>query len=125
MAMENVTVVQTRAITEAQRIEDETQREQAQGTNPITTTGQEAQGPARNPTVDLHKNDDEIIREFITRQGAITLDWYVPDFCNTSVENLISQRLPIETTKGRILFNCPPLSEFFHTSTFKLDLTTG
>ena len=35
------------------------------------------------------------------------------------------ERLPIETTQGRMLFNCPPLSEYFHTSTFELDLTTG
>ena len=27
--------------------------------------------------------------------------------------------------EGKILYNCPPLSEFFHTSTYKLDLTTG
>ena len=35
------------------------------------------------------------------------------------------ERLPIETTQGRILFNCPPLSEYFCTSTFELDLTKG
>ena len=27
--------------------------------------------------------------------------------------------------KGRILFNCPPLNEFFPMSTFELDLATG
>ena len=34
-------------------------------------------------------------------------------------------RLPIETTRGRILFNCPPLREYFNTKTFELNLTTG
>ena len=65
------------------------------------------------------------IEEFIRRQGTIGLDWYVPNFCNTLVGGLIKNRLPIETTRGRILFNCPPLREFFNTSTFELDLTTG
>ena len=55
----------------------------------------------------------------------ISLDWYVPDFRNTRVGNLIRERLPIETTEGRILFSCPPLSEFFKTSNFELDLRTG
>ena len=45
--------------------------------------------------------------------------------CNTRVGDLIKDRLPLETTEGRILFNCPPLSEFFKTSNFKLDLRTG
>ena len=78
-----------------------------------------------NPTVDLHKTKEEAIKEFVKQQGTITLDWYVPNFCNTQVGDLITQRIPIETTRGRILFNCPSLSEYFHTSTFELDLTTG
>ena len=78
-----------------------------------------------NPTVDLHKTDDEIIKEFIRRHGAIGLDWYVPNFSNTRVGELIKDRLPIETTRGKILFNCPPLREYFYTTTFELDLTTG
>ena len=55
----------------------------------------------------------------------IALDWYVPDFSNTRVSDLIEQRLPLETTEGRILFSCPTLSEFFKTSNFELDLRTG
>ena len=78
-----------------------------------------------NPTVDLHKTKEEAIKEFVRKQGTIALDWYVPNFYNTQVRDLIAERLPIETTRGKILFNCPPLSEYFHTSTFKLDLTTG
>ena len=78
-----------------------------------------------NPTADLHKAKEEAIKEFTRRQGTITLDWYVPNFCSTPVGDLITERLPIETTRGKILFNCPPLSEFFHTSMFELDLTTG
>ena len=55
----------------------------------------------------------------------ISFDWYVPDFCNTRVGDLIRERLQIETTEGGILFSCPPLSEFFKTSNFKLDLRKG
>ena len=129
MTTENVVGIQTRAMTEAQRMEDGAQRElgnnqeQVQGANP--TTGQEALNPAMNPTVDLHRTDDIVIKEFIKRQCTISLDWYVPDFCNTRVGVLIKNRLPINTTRGRILFNCPPLKEFFPTSTFELDLATG
>ena len=121
--------IQTRAMTEAQCMDVGAQRdlgnnqERVQGANP--TTRQETINPAMNPTVDLHRTDDIIIEEFIRRQGAISLDWYVPDFCNTQVGVLIKNRLPIKTTKGRILFNCPPLNECFLTSTFELDLTTG
>ena len=98
-------------------------QEQAQGANP--TTGQETLNPAMNPTVDLHRTDHIVIEEFVKRQGTIGLDWYVPDFCNTQIGVLIKNRLPINTTRGRILFSCPQLREFFPTSTFKLDLATG
>ena len=74
-----------------------------------------------NPTVDLHKNDDIIIEEYVRRQGEIGLDWYVPDFANTQVRVLIKNRVKCNTQRGRILFNFPPLNEFFPTST--LDLT--
>ena len=74
----------------------------------------------------VDKTDNELIEEFVRRQGAIGLDWYVPNFSNTQVGELIKDRLPIETTRGRILFNCPPpLKEYFYTATFELDLTTG
>ena len=78
-----------------------------------------------NPTVELHRTDHIVIKEFVKGQGTITLDWYVPDFCNTQVGVLIKNRLQINTTRGRILFNCPPLRDFFPTSTFELVLTTG
>ena len=78
-----------------------------------------------NPTVELHKAKDDSIKEFVRRNGTISLDWYVPDFSNTGVGDLIEQRLPLETTEGRILFSCPALSEFFKTSNFELDLKTG
>ena len=129
MTTENVVGIQTRAMTEAQCMEAGPQRdmganqEGVQGTNP--TPGQAALDPTMNPTVDLHKTDDIVIEEFIRRQGTIGLDWYVPDFCNTRVGALIKNRLPINTTRGRILFNCPPLNELFPTSTFELDVATG
>ena len=78
-----------------------------------------------NPVVELHKTKEESIKEFVRRNGAIALDWYVPDFSNTSKGDLIEQRLPLETTEGKILFSCPTLSEFFRTSNFELDLKTG
>ena len=59
------------------------------------------------------------------KECTISLDWYVPNFCNTWVADIIKERLPIETTEGKILFNCPPLREFFPTTTFELDLKTG
>ena len=129
MTTENMVGVQTRAMTEAQRIEDKDQRnlgdnqEGVQGTNP--TPGQAALDPTMNPRVELHKNDDIVIEEFVRRQGAISLDWYVPDFCNKRVGVLIKNRLQCDTTRGRILFNCPSLNKFFPTSTFELDLATG
>ena len=136
MTTENSVGIQTRAMTEAQHMDDGAQRqlvnnpEQVQGTNPEAATGQrtpnpDTQNPAMNPTVDLHKTDNESIEEFVRRQGAIGLDWYVPNLSNTRVGDLIKDRLLIETTRGRILFNCPPLKENFYTTTFELELTTG
>ena len=107
MSTEN-TGIQTRAM--AQRSEDE----------PQEPPNQEAIA-----TVELHRTKDDSIKEFVRRNGTIALDWYVPDFSNTRVGDLIEQRLPLETTEGRILFSCPPLSEFFKTSNFELDLKIG
>ena len=102
------TGVQTRAM--AQRTDSESQ---------------EAQNRNVNPTVELYKNKDESIKDFVRKHGTIALDWYVPNFSNTRVGDLIEQRLPIETADGRIVFSCPTLSEFFKTSNFELDLKTG
>ena len=87
MTTENAVGIQTRAMTEAQCMEGEVQitmdksQEGVQGANP--TPGHAALDLTMNPTVELHKNDDIIIEEYVRRQGAIGLDWYVPDFCNT------------------------------------------
>ena len=78
-----------------------------------------------NPTVELHKSKDESIKDFVQKHGTIALDWYVPNFSNTRVGNLIEQRLPIKTADSKIVFSCPTLSEFFRTSNFELDLKTG
>ena len=94
MSTDNNTGVQTRAMAEAQRTEGEANWE-------LTNNPEEAQdapNPAMNPTVDLHKTDDIVIEEFIKRQGTISLDWYVPDLCNTRVGILIKNRLPIYAT---------------------------
>ena len=115
MSTENNTGVQTRAMAEAQRMENKANPDQLQN----------ALNPAMSPTVDLHRTKEEAIKEFVQQHGTISLDWYVPDLCNTRIGDLIRERLPIETTEGRILFSCPPLSEFFKTSNFQLDLRTG
>ena len=86
---------------------------------------QETQDQNVNPTVELHKSKDESIKDFVRKHGTIALDWYVPNFSNTRVGDLIEQRLPIETAEGRLVFSCPTLSEFFRTSNFELDLKTG
>ena len=82
---------------------------------------QETQNQNLNPTVELYKSKDESIKDFIRKHGTIALDWYVPNFSNTRVGDLIEQRLPIETADGRIVFSCPTLSELFRTSNFELD----
>ena len=102
MSTDNSTGIQTRSMTEAQCIEGEANRE-------LANNQEQAQGApnsAMNPTMDLHKAKEEAIKEFIRWQGTIALDWYVPNFSNTRVEDLITERLPIETTGGKILFNC-------------------
>ena len=104
----NNTGVQTRAM--AQRTDSEPQETQNQNVN---------------PTVELYKSKDESIKDFVRKHGTIALDWYVPNFSNSRVGDLIEQRLPIETADGRIVFSCPTLSEFFRTSNFELDLKTG
>ena len=130
MTTENSLGVQTRAMTETQHVEEEAQRhldnnpEQVQAQNPAAVTGQGTPNlgptnPAMNLTVDLHKKDNKVIKEFIRRHSAIGLDWYVPNFSNTRVEDLIKDRIQIKTTRGRILFNCPPLREYFNTPTFE------
>ena len=86
---------------------------------------QETQNQNVNPTVELYKSKDESIKDFVRKHGTIELDWYVPNFSNTRVGDLIEQRLPIETADGRIVFSCPTLSEFSRTSNFELDLKTG
>ena len=86
---------------------------------------QETQNQDVNPTVDLYKSKDESIKDLVRKHGTIVLDWYVPNFSNSRVGDLIEQRLPIETTDDRIVFSCPTLSEFFRTSNFELDLKTG
>ena len=104
----NNTGMQTRAM--AQRTDSEPQETQDQNVN---------------PTVELHKNKDDSIKDFVRKHGTIALDWYVSNFSNTRVGDLIEQRLPIETADVKIVFSCPTLSEFFRTSNFELDLKTG
>ena len=129
MATEDAVGVHTRAMTEAQRMENEAQQivdnNQEGGQRAVQDTEEIARDPAMNPVVEIHKNDYVITKEYVRRQGGIGLDWYVPDFANTQVGTLIRERVKCATQRGRILFTCPPLNEFFPTSTFELDLATG
>ena len=129
MATEDAVGILTRAMTEAQRTENEAQQivdnNQKGDQRAVQDTGEIARDPAMNPVVEIHKNDDIIIEEYVRRQGGIGLDWYVPDFANTQVGTLIRERVKCATQRGKILFTCPPLNEFFPTSTFELDLATG
>ena len=129
MVTEDAVGIQTRAMTEAQRTENEAQQiidnNQEEGQRAAQDTGETAQDPSMNPIVEIRKNEDVIIKEYVQRQSGIGLDWYVPDFKNTQVKTLIKERVKCITQRGRILFTCPPLNEFFPMSTFELDLATG
>ena len=69
MSTEDAVGIQTRAMTGAQCKEGEVQiamdnnREGVQGMNP--TPGQAAFNPAMNPVVEIHKNNDLIIKEYV------------------------------------------------------------
>ena len=113
MSTENNIGVQTRAM--AQWVDN--------GANPEQL--QTAMDQATNPTIELHRTKEDAIKEFVQQHGTLSLDWYVPDLCNTWVGDLIEKRLQLETMEGRILFSSPALSEFFKTSNFELNLQTG
>ena len=113
MSTENNIGVQTRAM--AQWVDNKANSEQVQKTMDQATT----------PMVELHRTKEDTIKEFVRQHGTISLDWYVPDLCNTRVGDLIEKRLQLGTTEGRILFSSPTLNEFFKTSNFELNLQTG
>ena len=71
MSTENNIGVQTRAM--AQWVDNDANPEQVQKTTDQATT----------PTVELHKTKEDTIKEFVRQHGTISLDWYVPDLCNT------------------------------------------
>ena len=133
---ENELGVQTRSMADAQRTEEETQNQlvnqQAKINRDNFVVVLEHMMPnldqpnaALNPTVELTRMNDENIKEYVRRHGEIGLDWYVLDLSNTRIRDLIKVRLPIRTGKGRLLFNCPQLRDFFPVSNFEVDLGTG
>ena len=136
---ENKLGVQTRFMMDAQCTEGETSNEPEQQQiqvireNPQIVQDQPTPNPDQqnqqnavlNPTVQLTRTDANDIEEYISRHSNIDLDWYVPNLVNTRVRDLIKNRLPISTGRGKVLFNCPQLREFYTTSTFELDLTSG
>ena len=101
MSTENNIGVQTRAM--AQWVDNKANPEQVQKTTDQATT----------PMVELHRTKEDTSKEFIQQHGTISLDWYVPDLCNTRVGDLIEKRLQLGTTEGRILFSSLTLNKFF------------
>ena len=79
--MEDAVGNQTRAMTEAQHMEGEVQRTtdngEEEGQRAVQNTEEIARDPAINLIVEVHKNNDLIIEEFVQQQGGIGLDWYV------------------------------------------------
>ena len=69
MSAEDTVGVQTRAMAQAQCTESEVQRimdnNQEGGQRAVQDTGEIARDPAMNPVVEIHKNDDLIIEEYI------------------------------------------------------------
>ena len=127
--------VQTKSMADTQFTQEENQNPlenqevQHHNNNIITTPDHLAPNPdqqnaALNPTVKLTRTDADNIEKYIRRHSDIGLDWYVPDLSNSRVRDIIKNRIPISTGRGKILFNGPQLGEFFMTSTFKIDLTT-
>ena len=80
MSTENNIGVQTRAM--AQWVDN--------GANPEQL--QKAMDQATNPTIELHRTKEDAIKEFVRQHGTLSLDWYVPDLCNTRVGDLIEKR---------------------------------
>ena len=109
--MEDAVSIQTRAMTDAQCMEGEVQRimdnDQEEGQRAVQNTGEIARDPAMNPIVEIHKNDDLIIEEFVQQQGGISLDWYIPHFANTQVKTLIKNRVRCATQRGRNIVHLP------------------
>ena len=93
MSTENNIGVQTRAM--AQQVDNEANPEQVQ----------KAMDQATTPTVELHRTKEDTIKEFVRQHGTISLDWYVPDLCNTRVGDLIEKRLQLGTMEGRLQTN--------------------
>ena len=69
MSAEDTVSIQTRAMTVAQHIEGEVQRamdnNQEGGQGTVQNTGEIARDPVMNPIVDIHKNNDLIIKEYV------------------------------------------------------------
>ena len=73
----------------------------------------------------LTRVDTEKLEEFIRNHSDVALDWYVPNFVNTRVKDLIRNRVQINPGENMVVFNSAELSEFFTISCYQLDLQTG
>ena len=115
MATEDTVGIQTRAMTEAQHTGNEAQQivdnNQEEGQRAAPGTGENAQNPAMNPIVEIHKNEDVIIEEYVQCQGGIGLDWYVPDFKNTQVQDFDQRKGQVCNTERQNIIHLPPIKQ--------------
>ena len=87
-----------RGMAEAQRTENGANQEQVQ----------DALNPAMNPTVELIGPKEEPSRSLSDNKAPSPLIGMYQTLATLRVGDLIRERLPIETTEGRTLLNCPP-----------------
>ena len=89
------------------------------------TLNPDHQNPALNPTVELTRVETDSMIEYIRTSSNIGLDWYVPDLNNTCGRDMIKNRLSTRTGRNHITVTRPMLKEFFTTSTFEINLSSG
>ena len=133
---ENRLGVQTRSMVDAQCNEDQTailpEQQPAQEVinNPTPTIENQIPNtdpwnPALNPTVELTRMETNNMIDYVRNFSNIGLHWYVPDLNNSHVRDVIKDSLPTKEGIIKVLVTCPLLREFFTTSTFEIDLSTG
>ena len=83
------------------------------------------QGTMQNPRVELTRIDQKDMEEYVRNYSNISLNWYVLNFLNSHVIDMIRNNIHSNPRENRILFNSTELGKFFTISCFELDLKTG
>ena len=133
---ENRLGVQTRSMVDTEHNEDQTanlpgQQPVPDATNNLTpaienpTPDLDHQNPALNLTVELTRIETDSMMEYVRTSSNISLDWYVPDLNKTCVRDMIKNRLPTCTSRNHITVTCTMLNDFFKTSSFDVNLSSG